>query len=151
MKRAQRLEMVQNVVDDQERQRAEALSVSQKRVGEGEKKLAELEAYHDSYVRGFAARAGTGIDAVLARDYHAFLARLQEAIRQQNQVVIRARAQRDGEMQSWQGAAQRAQAVGHMVKRFQTEEAHEMDRREQIESDERASRAWMYGAVARGA
>src|SRR6266571_3596069 len=74
MQRAQRLEMVQNVVDDQERQRAEALSASQKRLGESETKLAELEAYHDSYVRGFAARAGTGIEAVLARDYHAFLA-----------------------------------------------------------------------------
>src|ERR1700761_2548033 len=135
MKRAQRLEMVQNVVDDQERQRAEALSVSQKRVGESETKLAELEAYHDSYVRGFAARAGSGMDAVLARDYHAFLARLEEAIRQQNQLLIRTRAQRDSEMQIWQGAAQRAEAVGQMVKRFQNEEARELDRREQIESD----------------
>jgi flagellar FliJ protein len=143
MKRAQRLEMVQNVVDDQEKRRAEALAVSQRRVSENEHKLAELEAYLDSYVRGFAARAGNGIDAVLARDYQAFLARLEEALRQQNQVVIRARAQRDSEMQNWQGAAQRAEAVGQMVKRFQTEEARAMDRLEQIESDERSSRAWV--------
>src|SRR5882724_9155512 len=105
MKRAQRLEMVQNVVDDQERRRAEALAASERRVAESEAKLAELEAYHDSYVRGFTARAGAGIDAVLARDYQAFLARLEEAIRQQTQMVTRARAQRDGEMQVWQGAA----------------------------------------------
>jgi flagellar FliJ protein len=151
MKRAERLEMVQNVVDDQERRRAAALALSQRQVTESETKLAELQSYQESYVRGFALRAGNGIDAVMARDYQAFLARLEEALRQQQQVVIRARAQRDGEMQIWQGAAQRAQAVGHMVKRFQSEEARALDRQEQGESDERSARAWTYGLVARGA
>ena len=42
MKRAQRLEMVQNVVDDLERKRAEALASSERRVTESEAKLAEL-------------------------------------------------------------------------------------------------------------
>ena len=142
MKRAQRLEMVQHVVDDQERLRAEALAVSERRVSESEAKLAELQNYHDSYVRSFAMRAGAGIDGAMARDYQAFLGRLEEALRQQGQIVIRARAQRDSEMQNWQGAAQRAEAVGQMVKRFQTEEARALDRREQAESDERSARAW---------
>lgn len=151
MKRAQRLEMVQNVVDDQERQRAELLAGCERRVSESEAKLNELQAYHESYVRGFAIRAATGIDAAMARDYQAFLARLEEALKQQTLIVTRAIAQRDGEMQTWQGAAQRAEAVGQMVKRFQTEEARDLDRREQHESDERSARAWAYGTVARGA
>ncbi|MDB6102524.1 MAG: hypothetical protein JWO52_2523, partial [Gammaproteobacteria bacterium] len=67
------------------------------------------------------------------------------------QIVTRTRAQRDGEMQTWQGAAQRAEAVGQMVKRFQTEEVRAVDRREQSESDERSAHAWAYGLVARGA
>ena len=151
MKRAERLEMVQNVVDDQERRRAEALALSERRVAESESKLAELQSYHDSYVRGFAIRAESGIDGAMARDYQAFLARLEEALRQQTQIVIRTRAQRDGEMQTWQGAAQRAEAVGQMVRRFQSEEARAVDRREQVESDERSAHAWAYGLVARGA
>jgi flagellar FliJ protein len=150
MKRAQRLEMVQNVVDDQERRRAEALALSEHRVTESETKLAELQSYLDSYVRGFAIRAESGIDGAMARDYQAFLARLEEALRQQAQMVTRTRAQRDGEMQNWQGAAQRAEAVGQMVKRFQNEEARAVDRREQVESDERSAHAWAYGLVARG-
>ena len=149
MKRADRLEMVQNVVAGQERRRAEALAASQRRVTESETKLAELEAYQESYVRAFALRAGNGMDAAMARDYQAFLSRLEEALRQQQQVVVRARAQRDGEMQIWQGAAQRAQAVGHMVKRFLSEEARALDRQEQSESDERSARASVYGLVAR--
>jgi flagellar protein FliJ len=151
MKRAQRLEMVQNVVDDLERRRAEALAGSERRVSESEAKLTELENYQASYVRGFAVRAGSGIDANLARDYQAFLARLEEAVRQQTQVVTRTRAQRDSEKQNWQGAAQRAEAVGQMVKRFQTEEVRAADKLEQQESDERSARAWAYGLVARGA
>jgi len=142
--------MVQNVVDDQERRRAETLAASERGVTESEHKLAELQAYQETYVRNFALRAGSGMDAAMARDYQAFLARLEEALRQQQQVVIRARAQRDGEMQIWQGAAQRAQAVGHMVKRFQSEEARALDRQEQSESDERSARSWTYGLVARG-
>jgi flagellar protein FliJ len=151
MKRAQRLEMVQHVVDDQERLRAEALAGSERRLMESEAKLAELQSYHESYVRGFAIRAESGMDGVMARDYQAFLARLEEAIRQQSQMVTRTRAQRDGEKQNWQGAAQRAEAVGQMVKRFQTEEARALDRREQLESDERSARAWAHGLVTRGA
>lgn len=150
MKRAQRLEMVQNVVDDLERKRAEELARSERQVAESEAKLAELQSYLDNYVRGFAARAQSGINAVMARDYQAFLARLEEALRQQTQIVFRARAQRDGEKQTWQGAAQRAEAVGQMVKRFQNEEARALDRREQSESDERSARAWAFGLVARG-
>ena len=151
MKRAQRLEMVQNVVADQERSRAEALAGSERLVMESEAKLAELQSYQESYVRGFAIRAGSGIDSTLARDYQAFLARLEEALRQQTQIVIRTRAQRDGEMRTWQGAAQRAEAVGQIVKRFQTEQAHAADRREQHESDERSAHAWAHGVAARGA
>ena len=151
MKRAERLEMVQNVVDDQERRRAEALANSERGVTESEAKLAELQSYLDSYIRGFAIRAESGMDGAMARDYQAFLARLEEALRQQTQIVVRARAQRDGEKQTWQGAAQRAEAVGQMVKRFQTEEAQALDRREQFESDERSARAWAYGLVPRGA
>jgi flagellar FliJ protein len=143
--------MVQNVVDDQERRRAETLASSERRLNESENKLAELQRYHESYVRDFAIRAQAGMDGIMARDYQAFLTRLEEALRQQTQLVTRARAQRDGEMQTWQGAAQRAEAVGQMVKRFQTEEEHAMDRREQNESDERSQRAWANGLIPYGA
>jgi flagellar FliJ protein len=151
MKRAQRLQMVQQVVDDQERRRAEALASCERRLSENETKLTELQGYHSGYLRDFALRAETGMDGMLARDYQAFLARLDEALKQQSQAVVRARALRDGELQVWQGAAQRAEVVGQMVKRFQTEEARVLDRREQHESDERAQRAWSHGMIPRSA
>jgi flagellar protein FliJ len=151
MKRAQRLEMVRRVVDDLEKRKAEALAASQRHVTESETKLTELESYRVGYVREFAIRAESGIDGASARDYQAFLARLEEALRQQSQAVIRARAQRDSELQNWQGAAQRAEAVGQMVKRWQTEEQRTLERRDQQESDERSQRPWADGLHPRGA
>ncbi|HKT72890.1 MAG TPA: flagellar export protein FliJ [Steroidobacteraceae bacterium] len=151
MKRAQRLDMVQRVVDDSERGRAQSLAASERRLKESETKLSELRAYQDGYMREFSRRAGNGIDSASARDYQAFLARLEEALKQQTQAVTRARAQRDAAMSTWQGAALRAQAVGQMVKRFQTEQEQALDRREQSESDERSQRAWIQGLIPRGA
>jgi flagellar protein FliJ len=140
MKRSQRLQMVQQVVDDNERRRAERFQSSEKRVAECEAKLAELEAYQLSYARDFTSRAGQGIGAAGLRDYQTFLARLGEAVRQQTQLAQRARLERDADRENWQGAAQRAEAVGQIVKRWQGEERRAVDRQEQLESDERAQR-----------
>ncbi len=151
MKRIERLEMVKKVVDDFERRKAEALAASERRVTESEKKLAELEMYRDGYVREFAIRAQNGMSGAAARDYQAFLARLDDALRQQHQNVIGTRAQRDAELQNWQDAAQRAEAIGTTVKRWQSEERHALERREQHESDERSQRIWAQGRTIRGA
>ena len=150
MQRSERLEMVKKVVDDFERRKAEALAASERRVTESEKKLADLEAYRDGYVRDFDLRAKAGISAAAARDYQVFLGRLAEALRQQTQAVIGTRAQRDAELQNWQDAAQRAEAIGQTVKRWQGEERHALERREQIESDERSQRIWAQGMTSRG-
>jgi flagellar FliJ protein len=68
------------------------------------------------------------------------MARLADAVKQQTQIVSKARADRDAELKTWQHAAQRAEAVGGLVKRWQNEERRQDDKREQNESDERAQR-----------
>jgi flagellar FliJ protein len=151
MKRSERLEMVKKVVDDFERRKAEALATAERRVTESEKKLADLEAYRDGYIHDFAMRARAGIGGAAARDYQVFLGRLEDALKQQAQAVTGARAQRDSEHQNWQDAAQRAEAIGQTVKRWQGEERYALERREQTESDERSQRIWAQGMTSRGA
>ena len=151
MKRSERLAMVKKVVDDFERRKAEALAVAERRVTENEKKLSDLETYRDGYVRDFAVRAKAGMAGAAARDYQVFLARLDEALKQQAQAVTTTRAQRDAERQNWQDAAQRAEAIGQTVKRWRGEENYALERREQHESDERSQRIWAQGMSSRGA
>jgi len=142
--------VVQKVVDDQERRRARALAASEKLVLDSEAKLAELEKYRAGYLRDFSSKAAGGMSAASARDYQVFLARLDEALRQQAQIVARAKAQRDIERRNWQGAAQRADAVDHMVQVWDTADRKELERHEQKESDEFSQRSPANGVHRRG-
>ena len=151
MKRSERLQRVKQVVDDFERRKAEALAGCERRVTESEKKHNEHEEKRASYVRDFSTRAKAGINGAAARDFQAFLARLDEALHQQNQTVASVRAQRDAERQNWQDAAQRAQAIGTTMKRWQGEERYALERREQHETDERSQHIWAQGRLIRGA
>lgn len=140
MKRAKRLEPVQQIVDDAQRRLAMSVAAFEKRVLDGEAKLQELTRYKGEYEQQFSQRAGRGIGATDLRDYQAFLARLTEAIKQQQALVARARAEHQAERVKWQEALKRSKALGHVVERWQAEERHMNDRRDQRESDERAQR-----------
>lgn len=140
MKRAKRLEPVQQIVDDKQRRLAMSVAAFEKRVLEGEAKLQELQRYKGEYEQQFSQRAGRGIGATDLRDYQAFLARLSEAIKQQQALVVRARAEHQAERVKWQEALKRSKALSHVVERWQAEERVMNDRRDQRESDERAQR-----------
>jgi flagellar FliJ protein len=134
------MQTVERVVSEVERKRAESLAACERRVAECESRLAELEGYMKSYAEQFQARAENGIGAAGLRDFQTFMARLGEAVKQQTQIVLQARADRDAELRTWQHAAQRAEAVGGLVRRWQSEEQRQHEKREQLESDERSQR-----------
>ena len=100
MTRAKRMKPVQKLFDDTERRLALGLAAIERKVSDAETKLQELERYRGDYEKQFKQRAGRGIGATDLRDYQAFLARLVEAIRQQQQVVKRAQIERDAERQT---------------------------------------------------
>ena len=140
MTRAKRLQPVQNLVEEQQRRLAQSVAGIEKRLSDAETKLAELERYRKEYEAQLSARAQSGIGVMDLRDYQAFLARLSEAVRQQQALVQRARIERDLERTRWQEAAVRAKALDHVVERWELEERRSMDRKEQRETDERAQR-----------
>jgi flagellar FliJ protein len=140
MTRAKRLQPVQNLVDDKERRLAQSLAAFEKKLADAEHKHQELERYLQEYERQFKDTAARGIGVAGLRDYQAFLARLNEAIRQQQTLVLRARAERDAERLKWQEMARKAKALDHVVEQWNEDERRARDRREQLETDERAQR-----------
>jgi flagellar FliJ protein len=140
MTRSQRLAPVQTVVETAERKLAQSIAVHEGRVLEAERKLEELSRYRGEYEKQFVQRAAQGIGVVEMRDYQAFLARIDEAMRQQQSVILRMRAERDAERLRWQDAAKRVKAIDHVVTQWRDEERRVADRREQREIDERAQR-----------
>lgn len=136
MRQGKQLETVQRIAGGEERRRAERLAAAEQRVKDCEAKLAELSAYQADYARDFSHRASSGLDGARVRHFQTFLARLGEAVRQQSEIVDRARTERDVELDGWRQAAQRAQVVGRVVEHRRAEARRESDRREQRESDE---------------
>lgn len=142
MARIRQLQTAHGVLEDDERRKAQTLASAERQVKESEAKLAELASYRESYLRDFANRAGGGMTAARARDYQAFLARLDEALREQNEIVARAREQRAELLIKWRGAAQHTAAVDRALQRGLTEEQRRGERREQSDADERSQRRW---------
>lgn len=140
MKRSERMAPVQRVLGGTERDRAREMGVAQQGFAAAEARLQELQQYHADYVGGFQKTAMAGKSALALRDFQLFLARLEEAIRQQEQIVAQARAGVAGSTRAWQGAAQRVKAVDSVVGTWQVDERRREGRLEQKEMDERALR-----------
>ena len=140
MSPTKRLQLVQRVTDDKQRQHARRLAQSRARVSQCEAKLQELRGYQASYVRDFDQRAASGIAGAGIREFQAFLAKLAEAVQQQEDLLRKAQTESESERSSWQGAAQRSQIIDKVVERHAAGETKARDQRDQRESDDRGQR-----------
>jgi flagellar protein FliJ len=140
MKRSERMAPVKQVLGSAERDRAREVGATQKALVEAEARLLDLQQYHLDYLKDFQQRAKAGQNALTLRDYQQFLARLQEAVKQQEQVVAQARDAVASSTQRWQGAARRVKAIDSVVDKWQREEGRTAARIEQKVIDERAQR-----------
>ena len=140
MTRSERMAPVQRVLGKTEQQRARELADARTRLAEAESKLQDLEQYRRDYEQAFQQRAKAGQPVMQLRDFQVFLARLDQAIQQQKQIVEAGRGEVAGQATRWQSAARQVKAVDSVVGRWQGEERREQDRRDQKETDERAQR-----------
>jgi len=141
MKRSERMEPVQQVLEGAEQTRARELGDGQKRLAEAEAKLTELSTYHGEYLQTYRQRAEDGTGITKLRDFQAFLARLEQAISQQEKIVATAREAVAAQRRNWQGAARQVKAVESVVDRWRRDEVKAGERRDQKETDERAQQA----------
>jgi flagellar FliJ protein len=141
MTRARRMMPVQKVLDQKEKERAGALGAARTRLAAAEKKLKELEQYRQDYEQTFKKRAKAGQSARALRDFQVFLARLEQAIQQQQQLVAANREDVSGRSAHWQSAARQVKALDVVLDRWQGEERLASNRREQKEVDERAQQS----------
>lgn len=138
MKRSQRLAHLRGELEAQRRVLDERLRSAEQRALDAESRHAELQRYRDEYASGFSARAAAGLAGAGLRDYQAFLARLEEAVRQQSQIVMRAVADLEFERQRWRDAAVQVKAVETVGARWEAEEQRVEQVRDQRYTDERA-------------
>lgn len=141
MKRSRRIAPVQRLFDATEQDRARTFGATQQQMLAEQQKLAELRQYREDYAAGFRQRASAGCGAAALLDFQAFLARLDLALRQQEQAVARAREQSAQARGDWQVAARRSRALDTVVGCWREDENYQAARSEQQHADERAQRS----------
>jgi flagellar FliJ protein len=139
-KRAKRLEPVNALMSEAERGCAQHLASLQTRLLEAEQRCQDLKRYLSEYHTSFRQRAKSGIGVGGMRDYQLFIARLGEAVQQQDGIVAQLRGDCERARAQWREAAARKSAVGKVIEHARAEESQLEARRQQHESDERAQR-----------
>lgn len=138
MTRSDRMQPIKDLADRSERDAGAVVAAARRVVEEREAQLAQLRAYREDYARR-AAHEGAA-DAVRLQNYHAFLARLGDAVRQQEEFVALARQDLERKTALWQEKRVEAASLAKVVDRLASAEQRAAERQDQRETDERASR-----------
>ncbi|MCU7906448.1 MAG: flagellar export protein FliJ [Candidatus Thiodiazotropha sp. (ex Epidulcina cf. delphinae)] len=140
MSPTKRLRPVQRVAHSKEQTAARSMGEARKHLEQEEAKLQQLKRYHQEYLGRFQQTAKEGISGNQLQEYRTFLAKLDEAIRQQQEVVAASMVSHSSSKNNWKQKHTRTQALNKVVDRYRREEIQSADRREQKESDDRNQR-----------
>ncbi len=130
------LELAHERTDDAARRLGELIGAEK----EDDRKLALLLQYRDEYQARFmdAAREGIGPDEW--RNFSAFIARLDDAIEQQQRIVAEARDRTVAGQQAWIAERNRLKAFDALSQRHQKQQARKEAKQDQRLTDEHAAK-----------
>lgn len=133
-----RLKPVHGFAERKEQDAARAFGESQQKLQGEMDKLEQLRQYRREYMERFHSAARQGIQARRMLDYQTFIAKLDEAIGEQERVLGYAREISAKAKNQWLEKQSRSKALGKVVEHHQVRERQAMDKREQREQDERS-------------
>ncbi|MGD8588356.1 MAG: flagellar export protein FliJ [Chromatiales bacterium] len=140
MSPSKRFNPVQRVAQSREQKAARHMGESHKHLLAEEAKLLQLKQYHDEYLTRFETAARKGLSSAQLQEYRAFLARLGQAISEQEQVVAARKREHGSKKDDWRESHTRTQALNKVVRHYRLQEQQSADRQEQKESDDRGQR-----------
>ena len=146
--KSKRFEPIRDIASTSAKDLSRAMGEAGRKVAELEGKVEQLQSYRDDYVRN--SQSPATIDAVKLQNYRTFLDRLGDALRQQLESLVIARAEYDKRRALWSEKRIEAESLVRVVDRFRKEERHAADQREQREGDDAALRASVAARIETG-
>lgn len=133
-KRSARLAKILAVAEAEERSLGLQTGRAQRKFLEETRKLGELNAYRESYAAG--ARGLEALRSSHWKDYQDFLARLDQAVHSQQQVVNDCAKNLELHRRRWLVKRQRVESLGRVRDRYRREETSHAERLEQRALDD---------------
>ena len=123
-----------------ERDAAKALGDAQRQVMDAEQRLDQLRNYRHEYTERFAHRGNHGLRSEQMMDYQAFLEKLNTAIAQQQQNIVKSQHALQQCRQYWFAQRGRSKLLDNVLARYVDSEIQQASKREQRETDDRSKR-----------
>ena len=139
MSRSKRFDPVVKMAGENERTAGSRVGESRRTLVAQEARLKELHTFRQDYRIRLKEMSESGLDAGKLRDYHRFLARLDDAVKQQEMLVTSCNHDVSNKVAEWSDKRTRVKALDKVVDRYQKEERTGEQRREQREIDDRAT------------
>lgn len=119
---------------------AKRLGAALKAVADAEEKLNMLVGYRDEYGKRLDASQQAGITPMAYRNFQAFMEKLDDAIRGQQEVLRHSKARGDQEKARWQEAERKRMSYSTLRERAAAQALKQEAKRDQKAMDEHASR-----------
>lgn len=137
MTKSKRLKPLAKLAKNGEDTAARALGECQQRFNEQQSRLDDLKSYRHDYVMQLKNASRSGLESGAMQRYQQFLAKIDEAIALQGQLVERTRQEYEEKNKQWSAARTKHKALDKAVTRHRTSELRQRERREQRQNDER--------------
>ncbi|MGX5174549.1 flagellar export protein FliJ [Aliikangiella sp. IMCC44653] len=106
-------------------------------------KLHQLETYKTEYLKQMEVRVKQGVSGATLQHYHQFLAKISEAIKQQEQVILAAENDLHEGKSRWHDKRTHAKAIDQLVGKLSKEERSEREKKENKQIDEMSTQAFL--------
>lgn len=137
MSRSKRMQPVQQYVGKLEKDALQEFGQCQQMLQSQQQQLEKLRVYRQEYADQMTANSNNGaMTAGRMQDYQAFMAKLSEAIQQQEQVIAQMGQDLAEKRSRWEKSHVKSQAVAKAVGRFSQQENTDRENAEQKLQDE---------------
>jgi len=140
MKKSQRLQVIIDLKENQEKQCLEALGAEQLKKQQKAEQLNNLQSYHQDYVDKNAVQLAKGLPVLRLLEFNAFLEKMDKAIEGEEQALGRIDQQVNLLRDRWEKAHLHTKNIQKIQLKAKHLEQKEQDKKEQLEMDERGSR-----------
>lgn len=138
MVRSKRIKPIVKMAHNTERDAARALGEALGYLDENVKQLNLLFSYREEYNQKLQASGSEGMTGQALNEYRQFMAKIADAIENQQKAIDQARQDLEQKKQFWFAKRGRSKALDKVLDRYLEDERRQLERRQQKELDDRA-------------
>lgn len=143
MVRSKRLKPIKELAKNREKLAAQELGHSLESQKLENQKLEQLTQYRNQYLADMEQKVRQGVSGATLQRYHQFLAKLDLAIDQQNDVLRRCSDRIDESQGNWQDKRSRTKVISQVMDKMAVKEQIAITKKEAHQSDELSTQAFL--------